>query len=129
MRRGVREKGEMGRKKPKFERYGWWRKKKLSKSWRRPRGHDNKMREHIAAKGARVQVGYRRRKEERGLHPSGRREVLVFNTNDLAQVEDAREEMAVRIASSVGRRKKGEIEEEAAKLGIKVLNPMQQLLE
>jgi len=115
----------MSKKKPKFERYGWRSKKKLSKSWRRPRGRDNKMREHIAAKGARVQVGYRRKKEERGLHPSGRREVLVFNTNDLAQVEDAREEIAVRIASSVGRRKREAIEEEAATLGIKVLNPMQ----
>jgi len=119
----------MGRKKPKFERYGWWRKKKLSKSWRRPRGHDNKVREHIAAKGARVQVGYRRKKEERGLHPSGRREVLVFNTNDLAQVGDAEEELAVRIAASVGKRKRGEIEEEAATRGITVLNPMQRSLE
>jgi large subunit ribosomal protein L32e len=112
------------RRRIKFERYGWQKKKKLSRSWRRPRGHDNKMREHIAAKGARVQVGYRRKKEERGLHPSGVREVLVFNTNDLAQAEAAEEETAVRIASRVGRRKKEAIEEKAAKLGIKVLNPV-----
>jgi large subunit ribosomal protein L32e len=116
--------GEMReRRRIKFERYGWQKKKKLGKSWRRPRGHDNKMRRHIAAKGARVQVGYRRKKEERGLHPSGVREVLVFNTNDLAQAETAEAEMAVRIASRVGRRKKEAIEETAAKLGIKVLNP------
>lgn len=113
------------RKRVKFERYGWWKKKKLSKSWRRPRGRDNKMRRHIAAKGARVKAGYRRKKEERGLHPSGRREVLVFNTNDLAKAEVAREEIAVRIASGVGRRKREAIEAEAATLGIKVLNPMQ----
>jgi large subunit ribosomal protein L32e len=112
------------RRRIKFERYGWRTKKKLSKSWRRPRGSDNKMREHIAAKGARVKVGYRRKKEERGLHPSGVREVLVFNTNDLAKVEVATEEMAVRIASGVGRRKRGDIVEEAAKLGIRVLNPV-----
>ena len=108
----------------KFERYGWRTKKKLGKSWRRPRGHDNKMREHIAAKGPRVQVGYRRKKEERGLHPSGVREMLVFNPNDLAQAEAASEETAVRIAATVGKRKRGEIEAEAAKLGLKVLNPM-----
>ena len=120
----------MKRRRIKFERYGWRTKKKLSKSWRRPRGHDNKMREHIAAKGARVQVGYRRKKEERGLHPSGVREVLVHNTNELAQVEAAGAEgLAVRIASTVGRRKKGEIEAEAATLGLKVLNPMQRPLE
>jgi large subunit ribosomal protein L32e len=111
------------RRRVKFKRYGWRTKKKLSKSWRRPRGHDNKMREHIAAKGARVQVGYRGKKEERGLHPSGVREVLVFNTNDLAQAEVVGRKTAVRIASRVGRRKRGAIVEEAAKLGIKVLNP------
>jgi len=114
----------MTKKKPKFERYGWWKKKKLSKSWRRPRGHDNKMRAHIAAKGAMVKAGYRRKKEERGLHPSGVREVLVFNTNDLAETKVEGEEIAVaaRIASGVGRRKREQIEEEAAVLGIKVLN-------
>ncbi len=109
------------RKRIKFKRYGWWKKKKLSKSWRRPRGHDNKMRAHIAAKGAMVQSGYRRKKEERGLHPSGVREVLVFNTNDLAKA--ASDEIAARIASGVGNRKREEIEAEAATLGIRVLNP------
>jgi len=115
----------MTKKKPKFERYGWWKKKKLSKSWRRPRGHDNKMREHIAAKGAMVKAGYRRKKEERGILPSGVREVLVFNTNDLAKIEAATESVVVaaRIASVVGRRKREQIEEEAATLGISVLNP------
>ncbi len=115
---------KMTKKKPKFERYGWRKKKKLNKSWRRPRGHDNKLREHIAAKGASVKAGYRRKKEERGLHPSGVREVLVFNTNELAKTTLAKDEIAAaRIASSVGRRKRAQIEEEAAARGIKVLNP------
>lgn len=105
----------------KFNRYGWWKKKKLSKSWRRPRGLHNKMRRHIVAKGRQVKVGYRRKREERGLHPSGLREVLVFNTNYLYQINPAEE--AMRIASCVGRRKRKKIEEEAAKLGLKVLNP------
>ncbi len=114
---------KMRKKKPKFERYGWRKKKKLSKSWRRPRGHDNKLREHIAAKGAYVKAGYRRKKEERGLHPSGVREVLVFNTNDLDKL--AKEKIAaVRIASGVGRRKREHIEGDAASLGIRVINPI-----
>ena len=50
--------------------------------------------------------------------------MLVFNPNDLAQAEAASEEMAVRIAATVGKRKRGAIEAEAAKLGLKVLNPM-----
>lgn len=117
---------KMTKKKPKFERYGWRKKKKLSKSWRRPRGLDNKLREHVAAKGAMVKAGYRRKREERGLHPSGVREVLVFNTEDLAKVANEEIAVAARIASSVGRRKREQIEGEAAVLGIKVLNPKQE---
>jgi len=109
------------RRKPKFERYGWRSKKKLSKSWRRPRGLDNKLREHIAAKGAWVKVGYRRKREERGLHPSGFREVLVYNPRELANLMP--DEVAVRIASGVGGRKREQIESEAASIGLRVLNP------
>jgi large subunit ribosomal protein L32e len=111
------------RRRVKFARYGWWKRKKLSKSWRRPRGVDNKMREHRAGKGAWVQVGYRRKKEERGLLPSGVHAVLVFNPNDLAKAVPT-DKIAVRIASTVGRRKREVIEEKAAALGVKVLNPM-----
>jgi len=121
----------MNRRRITFERYGWHKKKKLSTSWRRPRGHDNKMREHIAAKGAMVKVGYRRKRDERGLHPSGVREVLVHNPAELAQTErsgsgsgsGSGDNFAVRIAATVGRRKREEIEAAAAKLGIRVLNP------
>ena len=109
------------RRKPKFERYGWRSKKKLSKSWRRPRGHDNKLREHIAAKGAWVKVGYRRKRDERGLHPSGFREVLVYNPRELANLMP--DEVVVRIASGVGGRKREQIESEAASIGLRVLNP------
>ncbi len=111
----------MKRRKPKFERYGWRHKKKLSKSWRKPRGHDNKLREHIAAKGAWVNVGYRRRRDERGLHPSGVPEVLVYNPAELMALTPG--EVAVRIASGVGSRKREQIEREAASMGFKVLNP------
>jgi large subunit ribosomal protein L32e len=117
--------GAMNRRRITFERYGWHKKKKLSTSWRRPRGHDNKMREHIAAKGAMVKVGYRRKRSERGLHPSGVREVLVHNPAELAQTErpGSGEHLAVRIAATVGRRKRAELEAAAAERGIRVLNP------
>jgi len=108
-------------RKPKFERYGWRSKKKLSKSWRKPRGLDNKLREHIAAKGAWVKVGYRRKREERGLHPSGIREVLVYNPRELENLMP--DEVAVRIASGVGGKKREQIEAEAASIGLRVLNP------
>ncbi len=111
------------RRRIQFQRYGWRTKKKLSKSWRRPRGHDNKMREQIAAKGPIVTVGYRRKREDRGLHPSGVRELLVHNPGEL---ELAAEGTAVRIAATVGKRKRGDIEAAAAELGLRVLNPTRQ---
>jgi ribosomal protein L32E len=57
------------------------------------------------------------------------REVLVYNPTELAQTErsgsgsGSGEKLAVRIAATVGRRKREEIEAAAAKLGIRVLNP------
>ncbi len=111
------------RKKPKFVRYGWRSKKKLSKSWRKPRGLDNKLREHIAAKGPWVKVGYRRKREERGLHPSGVHEVLVHNPDELRNLPREGVALAVRIASGVGGRKREQIEAEAADIGLRVLNP------
>jgi large subunit ribosomal protein L32e len=80
------------------------------------------MREHIAAKGPIVTVGYRRKKEERGLHPSGVRELLVHNAGEL-EAAAAAAGTAVRIAATVGKRKRGDIETAAAELGLRVLNP------
>lgn len=66
-------------------------------------------------------VGYRSPKEMRYLHPSGFRELLVNNVNDLGKVNAEKE--AVKIASAVGERKRSEILKKAEEMKIKVLNP------
>ena len=96
--------------------------KKLDESWRRPKGLHNKLREHVAAKGPRVQVGYGSPKMVRGLHPCGLQEALVHNVKELETLDP--QSVAVRIASSVGRKKRLEIEAKAAELGFKILNPI-----
>jgi large subunit ribosomal protein L32e len=68
-----------------------------------------------------VSAGYRTPKAVRGLHPSGFEEVHVENVDDLEGVEG--DTQAVRIASTVGARKRERIEEEAEDAEIRVLNP------
>ncbi len=113
----------MARKKraPKFRRQEWFRFAKLGEKWRRPRGSDSKMRLGIRGKPATVSVGYRSPKSVRGVHPSGLIEVLVHGPRDLEGL-DAKKQ-AVRIASSVGGRKREQILAKTKELGIRVLNP------
>jgi len=106
-------------KKPEFNRCDSHKKKKLSPSWRRPRGLHNKLRQHIAAKGKLVKIGYGSPKDVRGYHPCGMKEVLVSSPADLKEVEGC----AVRIAGTVGMKKRDEIEAMAREMNLKVLNP------
>lgn len=65
-------------------------------------------------------MGYKGPKVARFLHPSGYREVLVYNVNDLSKVD--LNTQAARIAHTVGKRKRTAIIAEAKKLNIKILN-------
>jgi LSU ribosomal protein L32E len=106
---------------PAFERQDHHKKKRVPTSWRRLRGGLSKRRRGIKGKGADVDPGYRSPTAVRGLHPSGFEEVRVHRPADLGGVDGDRQ--AVRIASSVGGRKREQIEERAEDNGIRVLNP------
>ncbi|WP_277553419.1 50S ribosomal protein L32e [Halobaculum limi] len=106
---------------PQFNRQDYHKKKRVPTSWRRPRGQLSKQRRSIKGKGPKVEAGFRSPKAARGLHPSGFEEVRVFNTDDLEGVDPATQ--AVRIASSVGGRKREAIEDECEDREIRVLNP------
>jgi len=106
---------------PDFKRQESWRYDRLAPNWRRPRGKDNKMRLQVSGVPRLVKIGYRGPKVARGLHPSGYNDILVFNVKDLSKVDKATD--AIRIARTVGRRKRSEIVSVANKMQIKVLNP------
>ena len=108
-------------KKPHFNRTDAHKYKRLDSNWRRPRGLQGKQRKHIKAKGALAQTGYGSPVAVKGLHPSGYADVLVRNVGDVDAIDATIE--AIRIARTVGAKKKAVIEEKAAQLGIKVLNP------
>ena len=91
-------------------------------AWRRPRGLQSKQRRHYGYRPRIVRVGYRSPARVRGLVPSGFRPILVRTTDDLEGI-DARTQAAV-IARTVGTRRRLVLEEEARRLGIRVLNPI-----
>jgi large subunit ribosomal protein L32e len=109
------------KKTPSFRRTEWFRYKRLSRSgWRAPHGMDNKQRRNYRYRGSLVRVGHGKVAEARGLHPSGFREVMVHNLNDLESIDP--ETQAARIGRTVGGRKREYIHARADELGIRVLN-------
>ncbi|MEM2714186.1 MAG: 50S ribosomal protein L32e [Candidatus Bathyarchaeia archaeon] len=114
LRRKIKE------KKPDFIRQESWRYDRVDDSWRRPKGIDSKMRREVKGWPARVKIGYRGPRKARGLHPSAYREVIVYNVDDLSRVDPKTE--AIRVAHTVGAKKRTEILNRAKELGIHVLN-------
>jgi large subunit ribosomal protein L32e len=109
------------RKRPKFWRQAASGLKRLKKKWRRPRGYHSKLRRHEKSKGSIPQPGYGTPANLRFLHPSGFREILVFNPNDIQKLNPSTD--AAKISHSVGKRKRQDIAKKAAELKVKVLNP------
>ena len=107
-------------KKPKFRRQESWRYKRVTDRWRRPHGIDSKMRKKVKGWPASPTVGYQSPKATRGLHPSGYVETRVFNVEDLAGIDP--EIQAVKIAHTVGAKKRFAIIAAAEEKGIHVLN-------
>jgi large subunit ribosomal protein L32e len=103
-----------------FKRDGFGKKRQLSDSWRKPRGQHNKQREQKKAKGALPKPGFGSPVAVRGMHPSGFFEALVSTIKELEGLDPKTH--AVRIAATVGDRKRVALQEAAIAAGLKVLN-------
>lgn len=111
---------KLAAQRPAFRPQEWFRYDRLGEKWRKPQGMHSKLHRHFGYRPNVVSIGYRGPKAARGLHPSGFREVLVHNANDLERIDPNLE--AARIAATVGTRKRLEIQAAADEKGIRVLN-------
>ena len=107
-------------KKPKFARPESWRYFRLKENWRNPRGLDHKVRLMYKGWPPAAGSGYGGPRRFRDLHPSGYREVLVYNVEQLSKIDPKIQ--AARIGHRVGKRKKANILAEARRKKIVVLN-------
>jgi large subunit ribosomal protein L32e len=120
LERALRLRKRMKQKKPNFVRPESWRYVRIKENWRRPRGLDHKVRLMYDGWPPGVSIGYRSPRATRGLHPSGYREVLVFNVEGLKNVDPKTQ--AIRIAHTVGKRKRVKILAEAKRKRLTILN-------
>ncbi|MFX1560376.1 MAG: 50S ribosomal protein L32e [Promethearchaeota archaeon] len=107
--------------KPKFRHEQAHRWIRVNDSWRKVRGIDSATREKRKGRIAMVSSGYRTPKAVRDLHPSLYVEVRVHRASELEELDP--EVHAVRIASTVGFRKRQEIMAAADAKLLRVLNP------
>lgn len=114
----IREK--ISQKRPDFIRQEANRFPRLGEKWRSCTGIRSKMRLKKKGRAAIVEPGYRGPTLARGLHPSGKREVLVYNVENLEKVNPSTD--VIRIASSVGKRKRLEIIKKSKTIGVPVVN-------
>ena len=120
MKREISIRKRIKQRTPRFLREEWFRYKRIPLNWRRPDGISSKMRRNFKYRPKRVKIGFRGPKKARGLHPSGFEEVLVYNVRDLEVLDPNTQ--AARIGSTVGTRKRMEIQQKAKELDIRILN-------
>jgi len=107
--------------KPRIKRSESWRYTRISESWRKPTGKSSRMRKKRRGWALSPAIGYGSHRKYRGLHPSGLKEIIIHNVEELENVSP--DKKAIRIAATVGERKRLRIIEHAEELGYKILNP------
>jgi large subunit ribosomal protein L32e len=110
------------RKHPQFNVPNVDRKKRVKARWRKPRGIDNKKRIHKKIMGASPSIGWRSARDDRGFHPSGNKEVMIHNMKDMDALGGLKN-IVLRIAGTLGAKKRAVVMEKAKALKLRVLNP------
>jgi len=107
-------------KKPLMIRQDWYKKTRLAKVWRRPKGLHSKFRHRRKERQGAVEPGWGSPREAKWLHSSGLEFVVVNSTFELEKI--AKDTQGIVIAGAVGSKKKIDIVKLAMKKNISILN-------
>lgn len=111
---------QLKRKKPEFLRMEYYRRKRLARTWRKPKGHHGRTKKLLSYfKGASPKVGYGIPGKFKNVHPSGYIGIMVHNLKELEQINPQTDAI---IIASIGRKKKIEIVKKSIEKKIKILN-------
>jgi len=107
-------------KKPLMIRQDWYKKTRLAKVWRRPKGLHSKFRHRRKERQGAVEPGWGSPREAKWLHSSGLEFVIVNSPSELEKI--AKDTQGIVLAAAVGSKKKMEIVKLAMKKNISILN-------
>merc|ERR1711939_486590 len=106
-----------------FKRHQSDRYVKVTESWRKPKGIDNRLRRKFRGMTRMPKIGYGSNSQTKHVLQNGFKKFRVFNTSDLELLLMHNRTYAAQIAHNVSSAKRKDIVERAAQLNIKVLNP------
>ncbi|KAJ2314407.1 60S ribosomal protein L32 [Coemansia sp. RSA 2704] len=96
--------------------------KRVSASWRRPRGIDSRTRRRFKGTRPQPKIGFGSNKKTRFLLPDGFRKYTIHNLGDLESLVMLNRTYAAEIAHNIGAKKRIELIERAKQLSVKVIN-------
>ena len=95
---------------------------RLGKAWRKPRGIDSGVRRRFRGFLLMPKIGYGTRAISRHVHRDGFRRFVINRPEDLTMLVMQARRYAAVVAGGVSSRKRREIAQRAAELGVKVSN-------
>merc|ERR1712157_366075 len=96
---------------------------KLSRSWRKPKGIDNRVRRKFKGMYLMPNIGYGSNAKTRHMMPSGFKKVLVHNLKELEVLMMQNKVYCAEIARGVSAKNRKTLVERAQQLAIRVTNP------
>ncbi|HLC55115.1 MAG TPA: eL32 family ribosomal protein [Candidatus Nanoarchaeia archaeon] len=117
MSRLLEVRNKLKRRMPRFIRQDAHKRKRLSQSWRRPKGIHSKMREQIKGRRRSPNIGWGSPRAVSGLTREGFRPLYVQNKSQLAQAVKQ-----IVIARTVGMKKRAALVRKAMEMNLTILN-------
>merc|ERR1739845_278216 len=96
---------------------------KIAKSWRKPKGIDNRVRRRFQGQFLMPNIGYGSNKKTKHICPDGYKKFLIHNVKELEVLMMQNKTFAAEIAHDVSSKKRKTIVDRAQQLSIHITNP------